>query len=1203
MLAAQCYECHNSTDRAESGLVLDHRDGLLEGGRRGPAVVPQEPRQSLLLRSLRHPSPKLRMPLNREPLAEVVIDDFERWIESGAYDPRDAPSTGAAATAGASWEQVFEERKRWWSFQPIASPSPPSVEDAAWQGNPVDRFLRSAMAAAELEPAVVADPSAVLRRLSFTLTGLPPTPQETARFVARSASDRQAAVEEEVDRLIASPHFGERWARHWMDWVRYAESHGSEGDIGIPYAWQYRDYLIRALNADVPYDQLVREHIAGDQLADPRIDSESGINESAIGPAQYRFVLHGYSPTDALAEQVRFTDNQIDVISKGFLGLTVSCARCHNHKFDAISQADFYALYGIMASSRPATLTVDTPARAETGVDELRALKDRLRKVMAAAWLEAVDGVEEKLLAAGADWQSLVPEDMPATHPLHPWLQLHDKRGRSFAKGWNALTEGWQESRQALATRNSAYPVAWQLGSDADAWFRHGAGLEQGASPAGEFHVLDQGERIVDDILPAGVYSHTLSTRHSAVLSSPRFQVEGKELYLRMAGDGEALARYVVQNYPSFGETYPTTRLRGGEFSWQPWDVTYWEGDHVYFELSTAADQPVLIRDRERSWIGVTDAVMVAEGQSPPKDEVAEFLDPLYAPLAGLPESPASREELAQRYAAALRAAIEAWGEGTMTDAEARFLGWFVRSDLLPNRLDALPEAAALAARYRERESEIPVPVRVPGVIDGDAFDQPLFERGSHLQPTAEVPRRFLEAIDSRPYETTGSGRMALAESLLDSGNPFTARVIVNRLWHHVFGRGLVATPDNLGSLGEPPSHPELLDYLASRFVSEGWSLKAMLRLLVTTRAFQTDARPSARAAEIDPSNQLLSHSNLRRLEAEAIRDALLSNAGLLDKTLYGEPVEGDVPRRSIYVQIRRNSPDPFLKVFDAPQPVSTKGRRNATNVPSQALALMNHPLVLGLASDLGERVASDPSLSGDRQRLIRLFQLTLGRDPSEPELEAFESFLERTRTGLSRDLAAAEQATAIETKRRREEIADLFQAARERYLYYVTVESKTTERLPLPIAEWDFDGSARDSVGRLHATLEEEARVESSADGGGAREQEEEVSVLRLSGPNDRAVTPRIKRALAERSLELWVEVAPEHAEGTLMALVGKGGEELDSLAFAGAAAERPWLVRDNSLPLPAAEEELNKKADSKEFGAKKAAGKKGGSKEGAAR
>ena len=975
ILVAHCYECHSSNGRAESELVVDHRDGLLVGGRRGPAVVPGDPRQSLLLRSLRHPSPKLRMPHGRDPLHESVIADFERWILAGAPDPRDEPPAGERTTVTADWAQVFEQRKAWWSFQPIGSPSPPAVDDADWQRSPVDRFLRAAMTDAALEPAELADPRAVLRRLSFTLTGLPPNPEETARFVERSAVDRQVAVEEAVDRLLASPHFGERWARHWMDWVRYAESHGSEEDRGIPYAWRYRDYLIRALNADVPYDQLVREHIAGDRLAQPRIDVERGINESAIGTAHYRFVLHGYSPTDALDEQVRFTDNQIDVVSKAFLGLTVSCARCHNHKFDAISQRDFYALYGVMASARPATVTVDAPARARAGVEELQGLKARLREVMAATWLEAAAEVEQSLLAPDTDWQVQLADEMSPTHPLHPWTELRDKSGPTFTASWDRLADTWQESLRTLETRHEAYSSTWRLGTDAEEWFRHGVGLDRGASAAGEFHIAHTGERIVDDILPAGIYSHSLSSRHSGVLSSPRFAIDGGTLFLRVAGGGDALARYVVQNYPADGLTYPFERLRGGELSWTSWDVSYWDGDHVYFELSTAPDQPILIRDRERSWFGLTDAMWVPEGAPAPQDEMAEFLDPLFA----LPDRPQNREELAQRYAAALRGAIGSWRDGTMTDGQARFLGWFVRADLLPNHLGVLPEAAQLVDAYRVREAGIPIPTRAPGVIDGDAFDQPLFEGGSHFRPSAEVPRRFLEAIDGRPYGVTDSGRLALAESILDPANPFTSRVIVNRLWHHTFGRGLVATTDNLGSLGEPPSHPELLDHLSTRFVEDGWSIKRMLRLLTTTRAFQLDTRPLSRAMEIDPANRFLSHAPLRRLEAEAIRDTMLSSAGLLDKTLYGEPVAGDVPRRSVYVQVRRNSMDPFLTAFDSPQPVSAKGRRNVTNVPAQALALMNNPFVIGLSRALGQRVANDPSLRreppGRKQTAIPLLR------------------------------------------------------------------------------------------------------------------------------------------------------------------------------------------------------------------------------------
>ncbi|HAV62362.1 MAG TPA: hypothetical protein DCY13_08370, partial [Verrucomicrobiales bacterium] len=329
VLVQECYECHRSEGKRKGGLALDHREALRRGGDSGPAIVPGNPDGSLLLKAIRHENEDLQMPKSGAKLGDAAIADFAEWIRSGAADPRDHPPTEEEIARDSDWPAVRERRKLWWSFQPIQAHEPPPAAAGASR-HPVDRFINARLQEQGLPAAPPASREVLIRRLSYQLRGLPPTPEEIATFVADTDP---AAYEKLVDRYLASPQFGERWARHWMDWLRYAESHGSEGDPMIPYAWRYRDYLIRALNADVPYDQLVKEHLAGDLLPAPRLNGELGLNESAIGPAHLRMVFHGFAPTDALDELVRFTDDQINVVSKAFLGLTVSCARCHDHKF------------------------------------------------------------------------------------------------------------------------------------------------------------------------------------------------------------------------------------------------------------------------------------------------------------------------------------------------------------------------------------------------------------------------------------------------------------------------------------------------------------------------------------------------------------------------------------------------------------------------------------------------------------------------------------------------------------------------------------------------------------------------------------------------------------------------------------------------------------------------------------------------------
>lgn len=992
VLVDNCYECHGGDPaQIKGGLNLTFRDGLLKGGDGGPGIVPGDVENSRLLRALHYEDADLQMP-PVGPLAKDVIANFATWIAQGAVDPRDTPPSNAELQENMSWDKVRDRRLAWWSFQPVTRPAPPAIADADWMANPIDAFIKQRLDDAGLPPSGLADSRALVRRLYFVLTGLPPAPDAVERFVAEAEINRQAAVEATTDALLASPAYGERWGRHWMDWVRYTETHGSEGDPAIPHAWRYRDYIIRALNGDVPYDDLVREHLAGDRVPQPRINETLGINESVIGNAQFRFVQHGFSPTDPHDERVHVTDNQVDVVSKAFLGLTVSCARCHDHKFDPISQKDFYAFYGIFASCRPATVTIDTPERQAINKAALQEQKDKIRAAIADAWIAATDQIPAKLQSLEGPWADNTANATTNFDPLHAWQRLGQANDDAFRQGWHELATQWQGSRGALEQRRgTAYPLQWQLGQDSADWQRHGNGLGATPSPAGEFLIDAAGERIIETILPSGTYGNLLSQKHSANLASPRFDVAQKALYIRVAGEGGARHRYVIRDYPRDGTIYPLTKLDGGDWHWQRWDMDYWKGDTAHLEISSAMDQAVLAEAKfEPSWFGVSEVIAVDEGQPEPRDEMAEFVSPLFA----LEGDPKSGVELAERYRVSLRTAIEAWRDGRMNDEEARYLNHFVRRGLLPNSLVEVQGVSALVEEYRRLESEVPIPTRAPGMLEGVPVAQPLYVRGNHKSPADIVPHRFLEGVDDTPYGDGDAGRLALAESILRENNPLAARVVVNRLWHHVFGRGIVGTTDNFGKMGELPSHPELLDYLATRIREEDWSLKSMLRLLVTSRTFQLSAVPVETAREADPNNLLLSHANVRRLEAEAIRDAMLAASGRLDLTMGEGSFGGWENRRSVYVRVIRNSLDPLLTTFDFPTPFTTQGRRDSTNVPAQSLAFMNEPFVRSLADSLSHRVARDGSLKDDDARVAALFALVTGRPPTPAEAERMLAYV-----------------------------------------------------------------------------------------------------------------------------------------------------------------------------------------------------------------
>ena len=1295
VLVNECYECHGPTQQ-KGGLRLDFRGGLFKGGASGPAVVAGNAKNSLLVKSIRHEIPYAVMPKNRPRLPDSVIADFVTWINRGANDPRARPSIDTKTSVG-NWDAVLQARKQWWSFQPLQNATVPIVKNKVWSTHPVDRFLYSAMEKRALEPSSAASRETLLRRVNFLLTGLTPTLNEVRAFSLDTSPNAYAKV---VDRLLASPRFGERWARHWMDLVRYSESHGSQGDPELPMAWRYRDYLIRAFNNDVPYDQLVREHIAGDLLPNPRISAAERLNESILGTAHYRMVEFGYVPVDALDDQVKVVDNQIDVFSKTFLGLTVSCARCHNHKFDPISQNDFYALYGVFASSRQGQVVVDMPSIKQTNRASLESLKKEIKAGLGHAWEMEVENLPSNLLnqatqraererletgihrlndeiadlefrartdlsrqrgfefskgvptplarwgfegdlrdsrgnmhgkahgaakvrggrlilsgtdawvvtepltvtvrektleawvtlegleqrgggaltlqtpdsevfdsivfgerepahwVAGSDFfrrttdaggpaetvkpgelvhlaivysgdntitiyrnglvygtpykqgtlttfaaasarillgkrhlapgvtslvgeveearlydraltrdeilasfrsgtvaiapetlsnsltlaerekRSLLQRDLENlqsllskqstlmstetwksaladasvnnANPLHPWAKLAGLRGDAFTNGWNDLSTFWQREMESRREFNrTKFTETWNLrGDNAGHWFMTGSGA---GALSGDFSVDVKGDRVLQGLYPAGVFTNSLTSKQNGVFTSPRFKVTTDNISVRALGDN-SFARLVVENYViGNGGLYPSTGLTTNEMKWSRLDTAYRKGANAYLEFLTADDSPTGSRSgaEGRAYFGAAEVVF-HNGPDVPK----ETMVPAAYFMAGQ-TTPQSAEILAKLYGERLKTAIVHWMDGSLTDEEESFLDYFVRHDLLPTSLQHLPALRTAVATYRGLEAEIPVPRRAPGVHEAAGFDQSVFVRGQITQLGKTVPRRFLEAFGGKAFQTTLSGRKELANVVASPKNPLTARVMVNRIWHHVFGRGLVTTVDNFGRLGEKPSHPELLDYLANRFIQKGWSIKETIRFLVMSRAFQQTAVSSISAQKRDPANVLLSHARVRRLDAEAIRDSVLAVSGQLDLSMYGPGVdvyyvgktEGGGPkgpldgqrRRSLYQRIRRNASNPFLEAFDAPKPTSTRGKRDTTNVPAQSLTMLNDPFVIDQSKKWAQKLIAEGRTVDERIR--QMFTTAFGRNAKAEEVIMAKQYLHELAT------------------------------------------------------------------------------------------------------------------------------------------------------------------------------------------------------------
>jgi hypothetical protein len=981
-------------------------------------------------------------------LPDAVVADLETWVRMGAPDPRDK----AAAAVVTSWEEVLANRRRWWSLQPVREPPLPAVNDAAWARHPVDRFLLARLEQAGLRPADPADRRTLIRRLSLVLLGLPPTPEETEAFLQ---DESPAAWERLVDRLLASPHFGERWARHWLDVVRFSETHGNEWNYEVHHAWRYRDYLIRAFNEDVPYDQLVREHIAGDLLGGPlagasgssaRWNRRERFNESVIGTGFYRFGEVNHDDCIAL-RQIGFdlVDNQLDTLTKAFQATTVACARCHDHKLDAVSMKDYYGLLGILRSSRLVSHTIDAPEVNADRMQRLSALKSELRRELGEVWLREARDIGRYLTAAQAKVAGrpdatelargldrfavsrLAEKEAPLEDPFTVWRTLALSKatsGEAFVTAWRQLAERVRREERERTEHNTAKfrPLADFRSGGFAGWQAGGQGLRQGPAHSGNFVLEHDGGALVKAILPAGCFTHTLSEKLNGTLRSPVLPHGSKRISFQVMGQRSSAVRLVSNNCQLNYKNYRA--LTNAELQWVTFELPEnSDSVRVYAELMTMFDNPkfpdqlsALGGDKEnyrvpweraaadpRSFFGVP-RVVLHDGAEVPRPELGH----LHSLFAG-PE-PAALADVAGRYTAAVEAAVRAWTANRATDEDVRWLNALLEYGLFGNSIRQTPRLQELATDYRRIETELSLPRIIPGVADfGPGFEQPLLVRGDCGRPGEAVPRHYLDVL-ARPgehFRATGSGRLELAERIAGRDNPLTARVMVNRLWHHLFGAGLVRTTDDFGHVGELPSHPELLDYLAARFMEDGWSMKRLIRSLVLTRAFRMASKPSSRANEVDPNNRLLQRYPARRLEAEAIRDAILAASGRLDRTLFGPsiqpwreqenadrrlfpgPLDGH-GRRSVYIKNNLMEGPKFLSAFDFPGGKVAQGRRDVTNVPAQALALLNDPFVLQQA-DLWAGGLVNRTDATVAARIEHVFRVGLGRPPGREERQRFE--------------------------------------------------------------------------------------------------------------------------------------------------------------------------------------------------------------------
>jgi len=979
VLVEHCYPCHSANaKKLRGGLMLDSRWGWQTGGESGPTIVAGEPEASLILKALRYESfempPKAKLP-------ETVIADFFTWIEMGAVDPR-KKKTRAAKEHGAF---DLAERRNWWSLRPIQEVRVPEVKQHSWPRTSHDRFILSRLEKKGWQPAPPASRESWLRRVTYGLTGLPPTPTHRARFL----DDRSpGAFETVVDRLLDSPHFGEHWARHWMDLVRYAESKSFEADYLMPNVFRYRDYLIRAFNEDVPYSQFVKEAIAGDLLEHPRLNPETGENESVIGPGFIYLTDGQHGPPDIHADEARIFEDMIDVVGKTFLGLTVACARCHDHKFDPITTADYYSLYGIIASSRLDYANVNSPRQQTEHRHRLKQLKTPIGAALADLLAEDLRSAREDLVEVKAG-KAATPVETRWAEALKkkPNDELRILSRLLDAKDAGALESAWKEIRE----RGEPPGTPW-LGNPSHArdsfgeWLTSGLAFEDAPRSAGDFVITPAGDRVVATVVGGLPAAGHLASRFAGAIRSPTFAL-GKRVSVRVKGRNVRVS-LIVRHYELVGHGATTGRLTKviNSDSWQTvsFDTTLWVGDNAYLEVLQNGGEFHFAAQTGKHVNGAYAVVGTASNDhdSPPRRPAGQAWN-----ITGDP--PSTPDATLDHLAARLQALPEKWRTGSLSLAESDLLDALLESGVLDFDLKRSPALRNAVEAYRQLQAKIPAPKYVRSLADGAGEDEPVYIRGAHKNLSEEPnPRHFLDGIDGTPFHGPGSGRRQWAEALVSDSNPLTARVMTNRVWHHLFGRGIVNSVDDFGRMGSRPSHPGLLDFMAREFVRDGWSVKRLIRKLVLSSTYRTSSQASAESLRMDPRNVLLQHMPVRRLQAESIRDTILALGGALDPMIFGPSVGGgDGKRRSIYVQLRRQAMPPFLMLFDMPDGTEPFGRRNVTSSPTQSLELLNGELTWRVADAWARQILSGDVKAFD-ERIRRMHKRAFARDPTTVEIE-----------------------------------------------------------------------------------------------------------------------------------------------------------------------------------------------------------------------
>ena len=997
VLVEHCYECHATDAKSiQGGLSLDTAQGLLRGGDSGPALVPHQGDSSLIIQAIRYESNQMPP---RGKLPESVIADFVAWVNAGAIDPRVGTPTPTKK------EIDFDEARRFWSFVPPRMPPIPTTHRPDWAESNIDHFILAAMESHELSPVQKAGKRELIRRATFDLTGLPPNPDEIESFLADSSSD---AFSKLVDRLLQSQAYGERWGRYWLDVARYSEDQAHTFSVQPNTSgYRFRDWVIAAFNADMPFDRFIQYQIAADVMEIE--DSERLSHLAALGyfglGAQY------YKNTDAAKAAADELDDRIDTLTRGFLGITVSCARCHDHKFDPIPQQDYYSLAGVFHSTR----LHNAPLVPHAEVDRFNTAQQQIKKLE--------ESINQTIAAEGPKLREARIEDV-ARHMLaaHRFQQSKSKDNSlklpQFAKG-EELNEGTLKKwLDFLKSKSASPPKALKPWFDATT-------IGNAEDPARDASLTSAANAFQQHLA-------LLLRQRDGVLTT-----EEQSLLAQKTETGNA--RFTS---PKVTRTQPTTNIDVDLQNAKELILVVNDGgngpscDHADWlepKLITASGEIPLT---DLKWRSVTTTFGNVNINTNVSGQPLRVAGKSYANGIGTHSTSVITYDLpegTQRFQAigGLDNSGSDQGGDCGANATIQFLVYTeTPTDIQVGQTDLLAEVfgekglfamalqdlekrlsddirGALVNQRSELEQlrrEAPAMYPVAHTIaESNPSDLKVMVRGNPANQGETAPRRFLKVLssDTPPPFSKGSGRLELANAIASRDNPLTARVIVNRVWQHHFGRGLVGTPDNFGKLGEPPTHPELLDYLTLRFMESGWSIKSLHREIMLAATYQLSSDRDEANMQRDADNRYLWRMNRRRLDVEAWRDALLATSGRLDRKLQGPSTnlaDAGNNRRTVYAFISRHELDNTLRLFDFPDANITASTRAETTVPQQQLFVLNSPFMIEQSKAFAARIQKEAGPNVDDQ--IRLgYALAFGRPVGDRELQLGLGYLQADET------------------------------------------------------------------------------------------------------------------------------------------------------------------------------------------------------------